>query len=176
MQNTCCFNGHGPQDLPWGADEDDVRCVRLKKLMRDRIELLIGDFGIRHFISGMAQGAVIYAAEIVLQIKNTYPVTLECVLPFKEQWEHWEKGQRERYLSIIKQADHQTFMQERHTHLCFQSRDCHMVDRSGTVMAVWNGGPSSGTAITVRYAREKKRDIYIIDPMTLKEYRDLRGR
>lgn len=41
MQKTCCFSGHRPQNLPWWTDEKVAQCIRLKELLRDRIEVLI---------------------------------------------------------------------------------------------------------------------------------------
>lgn len=29
---TCCFTGHRPQSLPWGFNENDIRCKKMKKI------------------------------------------------------------------------------------------------------------------------------------------------
>ena len=31
---TCAFTGHRPQSLPFGFDESDKRCVRLKEILK----------------------------------------------------------------------------------------------------------------------------------------------
>jgi len=91
IQKTCCFSGLRTQKLPWKADENDLQCIRLKELLREKIVSLILDNGISHFISGMARGVDTYAAEIVLELKKTYPITLECALPCMEQAGIWER-------------------------------------------------------------------------------------
>ena len=49
--------------------------------MRDQIVALIENVGVTHFITGMALGVDIYAAEIVLDLKSKYPhITLELSL------------------------------------------------------------------------------------------------
>ena len=53
---TCAFTGHRPQNLPFGFNEEDERCINLKKTLREQIINLIENEGITHFISGMAIG------------------------------------------------------------------------------------------------------------------------
>ena len=78
---TCAFTGHRPKGL--GYPESDGRCAALKEKLRSLIIRMIEEEGVTHFISGMAQGVDMYAAEIVLDLKQTYPyITLECAIPY----------------------------------------------------------------------------------------------
>ena len=53
-----------------------------KSVMRDQIVALIENEGVTHFITGMALGVDMYAAEIVLDLKSKYPhITLESAIP-----------------------------------------------------------------------------------------------
>ena len=52
---SCCFTGHRPAKLPWGTDESDERCLRLKARLREVIARAVED-GYTHFICGMAEG------------------------------------------------------------------------------------------------------------------------
>ena len=59
---------------------------------------LIRDEGVIHFISGMAQGVDMYAAEIVLELKKQDPqITLECAIPYERQAVQWPEALRNRY-------------------------------------------------------------------------------
>ena len=79
---TCAFTGHRPKGL--GYPESDGRCTALKEKLRSLIVKLIEEEGVTHFISGMAQGVDMYAAEIVLELKEKYPqITLECAIPYE---------------------------------------------------------------------------------------------
>ena len=66
----CAFTGHRPQSLPFGFNETDERCIALKQTLRAEIIRLIEHEGVTHFISGMALGVDMYAAEIVLGLKS----------------------------------------------------------------------------------------------------------
>ena len=87
---TCAFTGHRPQSLPFGFDESDKRCTSLKSVMRGQIVALIENEGVTHFITGMALGVDMYAAEIVLDLKSKYPhITLESAIPCETQAIKW---------------------------------------------------------------------------------------
>ena len=72
---TCAFTGHRPKGL--GYPESDGRCAALKEKLRSLIIRMIEEEGVTHFISGMAQGVDMYAAEIVLELKKQY--TPDCL-------------------------------------------------------------------------------------------------
>ena len=90
---TCAFTGHRPKGL--GYPESDGRCTALKEKLRALIVKLIEEEGVTHFISGMAQGVDMYAAEIVLELKKQYPqITLECAIPYERQAVRWPEALR----------------------------------------------------------------------------------
>ena len=75
---SCCFTGHRPAKLPWGTDEGDERCLRLKARLREVIARAVED-GYTHFICGMAEGCDLYCAEAVLALRERHSeVTLDA--------------------------------------------------------------------------------------------------
>lgn len=163
MENICCFTGHRPQSLPWGFHEEDPRCLHLKHQLQKEILRAIQEEEIRHFLSGMALGFDIWAAEAVLQLQSAYPVTLECVLPCREQSAKWNRAARQRYQNILCRCNAVTLLQEAYTPDCFQRRNQYMVDHSHLVIALWNGRPS-GTGNTVSYASAQGKPVWILRP------------
>ena len=90
---TCAFTGHRPKGL--GYPESDGRCTALKEKLRSLIIRMIEKEGVTHFISGMAQGVDMYAAESVLELKKQYPqITLECAIPYERQAAYWSEPLR----------------------------------------------------------------------------------
>ena len=107
VMKTCAFTGHRPKGL--GYPESDGRCVALKKKLRSLIIRMIEEEKVTHFISGMAQGVDMYAAEIVLDLKQTYPyITLECAIPYEEQAAHWSAALRDGTDGVVCQRDRET--------------------------------------------------------------------
>ena len=101
---SCAFTGHRPQNLPFGFREDDERCIALKETLKKQITSLITDENVTHFISGMALGVDMYAAEIVLELKKTYPdITLESAIHRQPSgMQQYAKGTMALPLNVIK--------------------------------------------------------------------------
>lgn len=125
---TCAFTGHRPQNLPFGFNEEDERCIDLKKTLREQIINLIEDEGVTHFISGMAIGVDMYAAEIVLGLKATYPgITLESAIPCESQAVKWSEALRDRYFDIASKCDKETLIQTHYSPDCMDKRNRYML-------------------------------------------------
>ena len=160
-EHTCCFTGHRPAKLPWGSDERDPRCLALKRSMARELEGLYRR-GVGHFISGMALGCDLYFAEAVLDLRERYPVTLECALPFPGQAERWTEDCRRRWRAIVDSCDVETVVQDHYDKGCMLRRDRYMVDRSAVVLAVFDDSPG-GTKYTLDYAARRQREVLLLD-------------
>ena len=73
MIRSCAFTGHRATKLPWRYNENDPRCVALKKRIYDVVEALYTAYGIRKYICGMAEGCDMYFCEAVLTLKKDHP-------------------------------------------------------------------------------------------------------
>ena len=162
-RKACCFTGHRPEKLPWGANEADPRCVRLKGAIRDAVEAAYAE-GYRHFICGMARGCDFYFAEAVLALRRDRPdVTLEAAIPCPTQSRAWPEHDRRRWQALVERCDYETMVQEQYTPDCMHRRNRYMVDHSGLVIAVYDG-TGGGTRSTLEYAIRKKVPFLDIRP------------
>ncbi len=168
MGNTVCFTGHRPQNLPWGFDEGHPTCIEVRMLLVRVIRYLIENKKATHFLTGMALGTDMWAAENVIELKDEYPeITLEAVIPCSTQADVWKTSARIRYNEILSQCDKVTVLQKEYTPGCMKRRNEYMVNLSRYIVAVWNG-KSGGTGNTVKYAFEKRKTIYYISSEDLK--------
>ena len=159
-EKSCCFTGHRPTKLPWGFDEDDERCIALKKRILDAVETACEE-GYTHFICGMAMGCDLYFAEAVLAAKERFPaLTLEAAIPCLTQTDGWPEEQKARYQRILAACDYETVVQERYSRDCMQRRNRYMVDHAALLIAVHDGLPG-GTRSTVLYAM--RRQIMVVN-------------
>ena len=145
-QHRCCFTGHRPNKLDYSECE-------IKPLLEIAIDNAISD-GYVTFITGMAEGVDIWAAEIVLEKKKeNKDLHLICAVPHPGFEKRRSEYETERYKNIIKNADYVTTISDNYYRACYQKRNIWMVDRSSLVIAVFNG-TASGTKNTVDYARK----------------------
>ena len=151
---TCCFTGPRPQHLPWGAREDDARCMALKTELALMLQGIY-EAGFRHFIGGMAIGCDMYFAEAVLALRREHPdVTLEAAIPCGGQPERWSLEQRQRYNCLLDNCDKVTVLQIHYSPDCMMRHNRYMVDSSALLLACSNGQPG-GTMNTLLYAMKQ---------------------
>lgn len=159
---TCCFTGHRPQSLPWGAREQDPRCLELKLELAARLEGIY-ETGYRRFLCGMALGCDMYFAEAVLALRDSHPdVKLEAVIPCGSQPDRWNLAQRQRYNGLLDRCDKVTVLQIHYTPDCMLRRNRYMVEHSSLLLACYNGYPG-GTQSTLLYARRQGLQTIIIE-------------
>lgn len=162
----CAFTGHRPKSFPWKDNETVPGCVLLKETLAEQIQLL-ADKGVTDFLSGMAQGVDLWAAEIVLDLKKKNPaLRLHCILPCEGQEDAWPMSEQERYRSILRQADEVIYVNREYTSDCMLARNRYLAEHSSVLLAVYNGSYRSGTGMTVRYAKRLGREVIVIAPVS----------
>lgn len=167
IETACAFTGHRPSRFSFGYEEESPACIQLKRALALQIENLAAT-GIKHFYTGMALGVDTWAAEIVLNLRETRTdIELTAVLPCETQSIRWAEPQRDKYFSIIQQCDYATMLSRHYTPTCMMERNRYLVEHAGHLLAVYDGGPKGGTAYTVKYAEEMERQITVIHPDTL---------
>lgn len=163
-RKACAFTGHRPRRLPWGYDEGDARCVRLKEEIRTQVQAL-SQRGFTDFLTGMAEGPDLWFAAAVLQLRavNT-AVKLHCILPCLGQAENYREDGARLYKSILSEADSVIYVNRAAVKSCYLLRNRWMIDRSQLLLAVCRDAARSGAASSVRYARKTGREVILIDP------------
>ena len=150
-QESCCFTGHRPAKLPWRYNENDARCLALKRRMRDAVELAY-EQGFRHFFCGMALGCDQYFCECVLALRERHgDVTVEAAIPCPGQENRWPTASQARYWQLMEHCDKKTLICDRYTSDCMLRRNRWMVDHSALLIAAFDGS-AGGTRYTVEYA------------------------
>lgn len=144
-KHRCCFTGHRPERLKQSEKEITV-------LLETAIRAAISN-GIVTYISGMARGVDIWAAEIVLRLRaEGEEIHLVCAIPYEGFEKNWSEDWQRRYHRILRAADLVRYICPGYSRDYFQRRNEWMVDRSTRVIAVYNGA-SGGTRNTIRYAQ-----------------------
>lgn len=143
-KRRACFTGHRPEKLRFA--EDAVRTI-----LGNAIDAAIAN-GFVTFISGMARGVDIWAAEIVLERKMSNPdLRLICALPHPDFERSWRDSWQQRYKEILARADLVKTICPAFSMTSYQRRNEWMVDHSAQVIAIYNGA-TGGTRNTIEYA------------------------
>ena len=160
---SCSFTGHRPTKLPWRGNENDPRCLELKRQIAASLEGIY-ESGYRHFLCGMAIGCDTYFAEAVLALRERFPdVTLEAAIPCDTQSDRWNGKQKETYRRILSQCDKITYVSHVYTPGCMQLRNEYMISQSSLLLACFNGS-FSGTMKTILLAEREGLRTIILEP------------
>lgn len=168
MKHRCAVIGQPPMRFPWGFDEEDSRCCRMKLEMAQCI-LELSQYGVTEFQVACDPGVGLYAAEIVNALReNGSAIRLVCVMPHEEQATKWTPQLRERYFNMLS------------TSAELDCIDCHeqpnaqllayqrIIKQSTVVLAVYDPDFADGSAEdrAVAYARALGRPIMFLHPET----------
>ena len=139
-----CFTGHRPEKL--------TRSDRaIRRDLEKEIRQAVSD-GLNVFITGMARGVDVWAAQIVLMLRDEgCDVKLMCACPYDGFECGWSQEWQLQYKEIVSAADFVKYVCEGYSRSCFQVRNEWMVNHSARVIAVFNG-EKSGTKNTIDYA------------------------
>lgn len=143
-ERCCCFTGHRPEKM--NMTESDAK-RRIRSVLARTVAA-----GFNTYITGMAEGFDVWAAECVIEMKRENPdVFLVCAVPHTGFESRRSMREKERYRKIIMAADEVESVCGHYFVGCYQIRNEWMVDRSSLVIAAYSGLPS-GTKNTVNYA------------------------
>ena len=100
------------------------------------------DDGYTKFISGMQRGVDIWAAELVLKLRNEgRPIQLIAASAFRGMEKQWNQEWQERYRKILASADEVHNISDLPGRQAFFARNHWIADRASRLLAVFTGMP-----------------------------------
>lgn len=159
MKHCCCFTGHRPEKL---NISNEALVGKLRLAIKDAIHK-----GYTTFISGMAPGVDIIAAQVVLEFREKLNIELICAIPYSKFGKTKDYHHNVAYKRIIECANDVVVVSNSYNKWAFQKRNAWMVDHSSLVIAVCHKEEGviipGGTKNTIEYAERLKRDIKYIE-------------
>ena len=101
----CAVIGQNPMRFPWGFDEEDDRCRKLKIELAQQI-MMLRQNGVSQFLTACDCGVGLYAAELVNGLRATtdHDLMLISYTPHEEQATKWAPYLRERYFTMLEKC------------------------------------------------------------------------
>jgi uncharacterized phage-like protein YoqJ len=160
---TVCFSGHRTEKLPAVCQTDEGRRVLASFIVAAIEESIAAGFDT--FITGGARGVDLWAAMIIAGMKADRPdagLKLVTAVPFRNQNANLTGRELFDYGLMIEKSDCVVYLSEVYTADCLRRRNRYMIDKSSKLIAVLSN-PKSGTAQTVRMAREAGIEVKLIE-------------
>lgn len=143
---TAAFTGHR------------TYCGEASAALRCAVGTLYAE-GFRTFLSGMAAGFDLAAAEAVLECRRTLPgLRLVAVVPFEGQQNRFSSRDRELFERIIAAADETVVLSAHYHKGVYMLRNDYLVAHAARIVAWFDSSPG-GTFYTLRRAVQAGRRI-----------------
>lgn len=176
-----CITGYRPSKLPgkYGYNIYSAAYVELSKVIRDilSMELLLNPDDHLECISGMALGVDQCFVKTADEFRKSpsmrgFFISITAAVPCRGQEVKWPIHSRETYHEILSLCNTVNYIHNgSFTPSCMEERNRWMVDRSDAVIAVWDG-QKGGTANCIRYAKNKGKRIWCINPTDYSIWRE----
>ncbi len=148
-EKACCVTGH--RDIP----ADQLEHVR--EGLRREIGQAVKD-GYTRFISGFAEGADLFFAEIVAGLRRDNPaLRLEAAIPYRNRLLKLQKDDYTR--ELLDACTEIGVISEEYSQNVYMKRNRFMVEMSDRVIAVYDGREKGGTVSTMRFAHVMKKEL-----------------
>ena len=100
----CAIIGQNPLRFPWGFDEEDDRCRKLKMELAQQI-MVLRQSGVSQFLTACDCGVGLHTGEIINGLRMTdRDLMLICYTPHEEQATKWAPYLRERYFAMLEKC------------------------------------------------------------------------
>lgn len=152
-KRRCAFTGHRPEKINRSVSE-------IKEALRYSICQSI-EAGFSVFITGMARGVDLWAAEIVLDLRRKQDIKLICAVPFEGFETQWSSEWQKIYRSVLYRADFVYVVGQNYSNDIFFRRNMWMVNHAKRIIAVYDGTPG-GTRNTIAYAHKANIEVIIL--------------
>ena len=164
---TACFTGHRKINGQFYNRLNPTPEWQTLRTYLDAVNLqLVQEANVDHFISGLAIGVDMLAAESVLHVRGLITdrvVRLTGAVPFPSQANRWPEPSRQQWAEICGMCNAVVNVsQDPYSPAKMQVRNEWMVDRSDYVIAVWNGMKSGGTWNCITYAHSLGRPVLYV--------------
>ena len=166
----CAVMGQHPLRFPWGFDEEDDRCRKLKMELAQQI-MVLRQNGVSQFLVACDCGVGLYAAEIVNGLRTTdHDLMLLCYTPHEEQATKWAPYLRERYFDVLEKCTYISAVCEVGAPDAQLQAYKKIIDLADVVLCVYDTdipATSSAEDRALAYAEGQHKSLVLLHPTEL---------
>lgn len=155
------FSGHRPDKITGYKASPHTVEVALRKALSEEILRLCNE-GATTFLSGMAPGVDLWAADEVLRLRGEGQiggdVRLVLAVPYPNFDRSFAKEWRSLYHFILEAADEVVYLSQGYHHGCYHRRNDYLAEQADVVVAYYEGS-EGGTRYTLRKAEKQGKSI-----------------
>ena len=167
----CAIIGQHPMSFPWGFDEEDESCGKMKMELAQQI-MALRQSGVSQFLTACDCGVGLYAAEIVngLWATTDHDLMLICYTPHEEQATKWAPYLWERYFDMLTACTYLSVVCEAGAPGAQLQAYKKIIDLADMVLAVYDRdipATSSAEDRALAYAEGQHKSLVLLHPTEL---------
>ena len=166
----CAVIGQAPMRFPWGFDEEDSGCRKMKIELAQQV-MALRQRGVTQFLTACDCGVGLYAAEIINGLRTTdHDLMLLCYTPHEEQATKWAPYLRERYFDVLEKCTYISAVCEVGAPDAQLQAYKKIIDLADVVLAVYDRDtPPAGSAEdrALAYAEGQRKSLLLLHPTEL---------
>lgn len=160
-EKTVCFTGHRPEKLPGYGEINNGLLNMLRSMLYYRI-YIAAQSGYEYFISGLARGVDLWAADSVIDIQKKFPnIKLICAKPYPGHGNTFKGEDLWSLNNVLEKAHEIICVSDQYSRDCYKIRNEFMVNHASCLIGVVDNY-KSGTGQTISYARKKGLELSLI--------------
>lgn len=145
----------------------------IKQAIKNQLLTLIEE-GLEWIILSGQQGVETWAAELIVEMKNTFPhLKYAIITPFLDQEKNWNELKQEKYRSLLFQADYETSLTKKPYEAPWQfiEKNKFLIRNTDGMLIVYDeeneGSPKFIKKLAEQYAEKENYSLFIIDAYDL---------
>lgn len=167
----CAVIGQSPMRYPWGFDEEDSGCRKMKIELAQQI-MVLRQGGVSQFLVACDCGVGLYAGEIINGLRSAgSDLMLICYTPHEEQATKWAPYLRERYFDMLEKCTCLSAVCSAGTSGAQLQTYKKIIDLSDVVLYIYDlDGPAMGDAedLALAYAvGVAHKAVFVLHPTKL---------
>lgn len=170
MIKSILLSGYKSHELGiWDTKNPGILII--KAAIEKQLRVLIEE-GLEWVIIGGQPGVELWAAEVVLELKNEFPeLKLGVLMPFLEQEKNWKEERKEFYQMIMDQADFVEVVSKK-PYIApwqFKARDEFSLDHTDALLLVYDE-EKEGSPLFLKKAADRRIDSSDYSIITINMY------
>ncbi|MFI3253838.1 MAG: SLOG family protein [Eubacteriales bacterium] len=165
VKKHCTITGLSPQQFPFsiGSPEEKALEKSLKEQIKNEILQAIQE-EYTEFYCGMELGCELWAGEILLELRQEFPIKITSVIASEHRADDWSDEDREKYFDeVLPNVDEEIYASRANSHEAIPYRNKLLAQRTDKLIAVDNGADISDVADLIRRVKKLGKEIVLIE-------------
>lgn len=161
---SCAVIAEPPLCFPWGFDEEDERCIKLKLVLISQLSFLQAE-NVTRFYVPIDAGFGMYVSESIISLMDSdQRLKLYTLIPYENQAAKWSPELRDRYYAVLEKCSESLPVSIEYSSVCVLDSLLEAIDQAELILAICSEEKPQDKAFAtaLRYAQRNGKAVRIV--------------